>query len=155
MPEVRFYHMTRTTLDHALPDLLARSLDRGWRAVVMASSEARVEALDQHLWTYDDRSFLPHGGKQEGHAALQPIWLTVEDENPNAADVLFLTDGADTDNSGLFETVCVLFDGNDEAAVQQARGQWTRFKDQGLGLTYWQQNDRGGCQKKQEVQASA
>ena len=151
MPEVRFYHMTRTTLDQALPALLARSLDRGWRAVVMTASVERRDALDQHLWTHDDRGFLPHGTQADGYAAFQPVWLTVEDENPNRAQVLFLTEGAESANVGLFETVCVLFDGNDDASLQQARRQWTGFKESGLGLTYWQQADGGGWQKKQEV----
>ena len=155
MPDVRFYHMTRTTMDQALPALLAKSLERGWRAVVMIGSTERMEALDHHLWTYDDRSFLPHGSSAEGYAAYQPVWLTVEDENPNRAQVLFLTDGAVSGNLGLFETVCVLFDGNDDAAVQKARGQWTGYKEQGLGLTYWQQADGGGWRMKQEVPASA
>lgn len=151
MPDIRFYHLTRTNLEHALPGLLSRSLERGWRAVVRAGSDERVDALDQYLWTYDDRTFLPHGTKKEGHAGLQPIWLTVEDENPNGSDVLFLTDGTDSNNTGLFQTVCVLFDGNDDSALHAARQQWTKFKDLGLGLTYWQQGEQGGWQKKQDV----
>src|SRR3546814_3960039 len=56
MTEVRFYHMTRTPLDQALPKMLERTLERGQRAVVRAGSEARVEALSARLWTYPDRS---------------------------------------------------------------------------------------------------
>lgn len=155
MPDIRFYHLTKKSLEQALPDLLGRSLGRGWRAVVKARSEERVEALNQHLWTFDDAAFLPHGSNQDGRPGLQPIWLTVEDENPNGAQVLFLTDGADTANSGLFETVCVLFDGRDDEAVALARKQWTAFKEAGHPLTYWQQNERGGWDKKQEIAGTA
>ena len=151
MPEIRFYHLTRKSLEEALPDLHGRSLDRGWRAVVKARSEERTEALNQHLWTFDDRAFLPHGSEKDGRPGLQPIWLTMEDENPNGAQVLFLADGADTANSALFETVCVLFDGRDDEAVARARGQWKVFKDAGHPMTYWQQNERGGWEKKQET----
>src|SRR3546814_20632906 len=86
MTEVRFYHRTRTPLDQALPKMLERTLERGQRAVVRAGSEARVEALSARLWTYHDRSFLPHGTVKDGRAERQPVWLTVaDDEAPNAA----------------------------------------------------------------------
>src|SRR3546814_5168917 len=86
MTEVRFYHMTRTPLDQALPKMLERTLERGQRAVVRAGSEARVEALLARLWTYHDRSFLPHGTVKDGRAERQPVWLTVaDDEAPNDA----------------------------------------------------------------------
>ncbi len=92
--------------------MLERSLERGWRAVVMASTQQRVEALNAHLWTYDDRKFLAHGVKDDGFAEHQPIWLTTEDENPNGSHVLFLTDGAASQQVDEFELVCELFDGN-------------------------------------------
>jgi len=97
MTEVRFYHMTRTSLDQALPQMLEKTLERGQRAVVRASSETRVEALSARLWTYNDRAFLPHGTVKDGRAERQPVWLTAEDAAPNGAEVLFLTDGAQSE----------------------------------------------------------
>ena len=67
-----------------LPALLEKSLERGWRVVVQAASEERVEALDAHLWTFRDDAFLPHGTAREAEAREQPILLTtVNDDNPN------------------------------------------------------------------------
>ena len=100
MTEINFYHLTRSSLEQALPELLDKTLARGWRAVVMAGSQERVEALTQHLWTYRADSFLPHGSKKDGRAEDQPIWLTTDDERPNKADVLFLTDGAQSSHLG-------------------------------------------------------
>jgi DNA polymerase-3 subunit chi len=93
MTDVRFYHLTSTSLEAALPQMLEKTLERGQRAVVIAGSEERVEALNAHLWTYKDRGFLPHGTAKDGHSEAQPVWLTESDENPNGAQVLFLTDG--------------------------------------------------------------
>src|SRR3546814_3820436 len=111
MTEVRFYHMTRTPLDQALPQMLEKTLERGQRAVVRAGSEARVEALSARLWTYHDRSFLPHGTVKDGRAERQPVWLTVEDEAPNGAEVLFLTDGMDSGRIPDYRLCDLLFDG--------------------------------------------
>jgi len=61
MTEILFYHLQRHPLERVLPALVEKSLERGWRVVVQAASEERVEALDAHLWIFRDDSFLPHG----------------------------------------------------------------------------------------------
>ncbi len=146
--DINFYHMTRTTLEAALPQMLEKTIERGQRAVVRAGSAERVEALTAWLWTYKDRNFLPHGSAKDGHAALQPVWLTDREERPNDAQVLFLTDGATSEELADFERCAVLFDGNDESALAAARAQWQGLKDAGHDLTYWQQNDEGRWEKK-------
>lgn len=143
MTEVRFYHLTRKTLEQALPEMLEKTLERGWRAVVIAGSPERAEALTQHLWTYRPDGFLPHGNAKDGHAEIQPVWLTAEDERPNNAEVLFLTDGASSAHLGDYARVCEQFDGNDEGAVTTARQRWAAYKQAGHDLSYWQQGDRG------------
>ena len=148
MTEIRFYHLQRKTLEDALPQILEKVLERGWRAVIMAASEERVEVLNQYLWTYRDHSFLPHGSARDGDAEHQPIWLTVEDENPSAGNVLILTDGAVSERVAEFPLVCELFDGNDPDAVLAARQRWKSYKAAGHDLTYWQQTERGGWEKK-------
>ena len=104
--------------------------------------------MNVHLWAYDDRGFLPHGSHADGHAGLQPVWLTVDDEIPNGATVLFLTDGRQSALLNEVELVCDLFDGNDPAAMEAARNRWRLCKDAGHALTYWQQTERGGWERK-------
>jgi DNA polymerase-3 subunit chi len=143
MTDVNFYHLQRSALDQALPKLLEKILQAGKRAVVIARSEERVEALNARLWTYDPNSFLPHGSKSDGNAAEQPVWLTIEDENPNGATVLVLTDGAATGKMGQYERCLELFDGNDPERVADARERWSAYKNAGHAVTYWQQGERG------------
>ena len=148
MAEVRFYHLMRQRLEDTLPVMLERTVNRDQRrAVVLARSQERLETLNVHLWTYDERGFLPHGSRGDGFAADQPIWLTVEDDNPNRAEVLFLTDGAESDRVGDYGLVCELFDGHDEDAVAAARQRWQRYKSAGHSVAYWIQTDAGGWQK--------
>ncbi len=143
MGEVRFYQLGRRPLEQALAVMLERCYQRGQRALVQAGSGERVEDLTQHLWTYRERSFLPHGNEKDGHADQQPIWLTTEDENPNGAEVLFLTDGSERGDLGSFALVAVLFDGNDQARLTAARDYWRRLRDGGASLTYWAEDEGG------------
>jgi DNA polymerase-3 subunit chi len=141
--EVRFYHLQRTSLEAALPQMLEKTLARGQRAVVMAGSPERAEALALALWTYGDGSFLPHGSGRDGRPERQPVWITAEDENPNGAQVLFLSDGAASERLAGYELCAELFDGGDEAAVAEARRRWGAYKAAGLPLVYYQQDERG------------
>ena len=148
MTEIRFYHLQRTALEAALPPMLEKTLERGQRAVVLAGSDERVEHLTDHLWTYSEGGFLPHGSARDGNAALQPVWLTTADENPNEAQVLFLADGATSLKVADYQLCVELFDGNDEGVVQAARARWKTYKDAGHALTYWQQSTAGRWEQK-------
>ena len=147
MTEVLFYHLERASLDGVLPGLLEKTLERGWRAVVRAGSRARVEALDAHLWTYRDESFLPHAAGGDG--ARQPVWLTDGDDAPNDPQILFLVDGAEAalEAIGSLERCVMIFDGKDEDALARARGFWKAAAGAGHEATYWRQSPGGRWEK--------
>jgi DNA polymerase III subunit chi len=145
--EVLFYHLERQPLERVLPQLIGKTLDRGWRAVIQAGSEERVEALSAALWVTGEESFLPHGTARDGNADLQPVWITESDDNPNAANVRFLVDGARAGNVTVFERVVFLFDGRDAEAVQNARDAWKDFLRAGNTVTYWREDAQGRWQK--------
>lgn len=141
--EVWFYHLERSGLDQVLPELLERTLGRGWKAVVRTAARERIEHLDGWLWSYRDDSFLPHGPAEEPQAARQPILLTTEMDNANGADVLFLVDGAEPGDLAGYARCMIVFDGRDEAQLAVARGQWKAVKAKGHPVAYWKQQDRG------------
>jgi DNA polymerase-3 subunit chi len=148
MAEIGFYHLTRNTLEQALPRLLEKTLQSGKRAVVIVGSAERAETLASLLWTADPDSFLPHGTARDGFPERQPIWLTERDENPNGAQFLFLADRGRTEKLADYERCFELFDGRDEEAVQEARSRWKAYGAAGHTVKYWQQDERGAWQQK-------
>ena len=149
MTEILFYHLQRQPIERVLPAMLEKSLERGWRVIVQAGSDERVDALDAHLWTYRDDGFLAHGTDREAEAAMQPILLTVNDHNPNGANVRFLIDGvAVPADAASYQRIVLMFDGEDDEAVAAARLRWTDAKAQGFEATYWQADENGRWQRK-------
>jgi DNA polymerase III subunit chi len=150
MTEVLFYHLQNMSLENVLPPLLEKSLERGWRVVVQSTSQERSEALDMHLWTYRDDSFLPHAIWRAGDAGDQPIVLAVEEGNPNHANVRFLIDNAALPaDLGSYERMVLLFNGDDEEALSAARAAWTDCKSRGFEVTYWQADERGRWRRRE------
>ncbi|WP_316180905.1 DNA polymerase III subunit chi [Bradyrhizobium sp. SZCCHNRI1009] len=150
MTEVLFYHLQNMTLEGVLPPLLEKSLERGWRVVVQSTSEEHADALDAHLWTYRDDSFLPHATWRVADVADQPIVLAVEESNPNRANVRFLVDNAPLPaDSHSYERMVLVFNGDDPDALAAARSAWTDCKSRGFEVTYWQADERGRWQRRQ------
>ncbi|WP_454618705.1 DNA polymerase III subunit chi [Bradyrhizobium cenepequi] len=150
MTEVLFYHLQSMSLESVLPPLLEKSLERGWRVVVQSTSLERAEALDAHLWTYSDDSFLPHATWRVADASDQPIILSIDDGNPNRANVRFLVDNAAMpEDSDSYERVVLVFNGDDAEAVAAARASWTACRARGFEVTYWQTDERGRWQRRQ------
>jgi DNA polymerase-3 subunit chi len=146
--EVRFHHLERQRVDQALPGLLEAALTDGRRVLVRASSDEMVAALNERLWTYDDASFLPHGAAGDGDPMTQPIFLTTEAENPNAATMLVRLPGVEAGpDDEAFDFIVLLFDGRDEATLSHARAEWRRLKDQGRPISYWRESDEGGWER--------
>lgn len=149
MTEILFYHLTERTLEQTLPGLLEKSLERGWNAIVQASSTERIEALDGLLWSYRDDSFLAHSSTRDGSEIRQPVWLTTENDNPNEAKIRFLVDGATIDDPSGYDRLVYIFDGHDNSEVEFARSCWKVHKEQdNTDLTYWQQKENGAWEKK-------
>lgn len=149
MPEVLFYHLQSRPLEQVLPTLLDRSLARGWKVVVELSSSERMSALDDHLWTYADESFLPHVTAADPDAASNPIVLTTKPDNPNGAKVRFCVEGVRIpDALQDYERIVLMFDGDDPEALAAAREDWRKLKALGESATYWQQDETGRWEKK-------
>jgi DNA polymerase-3 subunit chi len=150
MTEVLFYHLQNMSLESVLPPLLEKSLERGWRVVVQSTSPERTDALDAHLWTYSDDSFLPHATARAGDAQDQPIILSAEEGNPNGANVRFLVDNAALPaDSDSYERVVLVFNGEDAEALAAARQAWKDCKTRGFDVTYWQTDERGRWQRRE------
>lgn len=152
MSEVLFYHLERRGLDDVLPGLVEKTLERGWRALIRAESADRAGAIDALLWTYNDQTFLPHAQLGDGDAARQPVLITVEEGNPNSAQLLFLVGGAtapdwNSETTKAFARVVILFDGRDSDALAAARAAWKDARGSGHDVTYWKETPSGKWEK--------
>lgn len=147
-----FYHLTRHPVDVTLAMLLGKAGGAGWRVAVRGTDLDRLRWLDEKLWTGQAADFLPHGLAGGEQDVDQPILLTTLIEAPNNPQCVMCVDGADITAAEIdaLDRVCVLFDGNDDEALNAARTQWKALKDAGASAQYWSQAD-GRWEKKAEM----
>jgi DNA polymerase-3 subunit chi len=160
LTEILFYCLERRSIEDIIPGLLERTTERGWRAIVRVDSAERMNALDVHLWTYSDQSFLAHGTPQTAHPSRQPIYLTTGDENLNAARVLFLAGGDiplnwNSSRFADFSRVVVLFDGLDPNTLNAAQASWQSALQAGQSAIFWRQNQSGKWEQRADLARSS
>jgi DNA polymerase-3 subunit chi len=153
MSEIHFYHLQIHPLDRALPKLLEKSLERDWHVCLQMRTPEKCAALNELLWNVGEDGFLPHGTAEDGDVEFQPIYLTMGSENPNGAQIRFFVECAQiapalAASAEPYERLVIMFDGNDENELNDARAQWKALKDAGLPMSYFQQTESGGWEKK-------
>lgn len=148
MTEIRFYHLQKQTLDQALPLILEKAYASHQHIMVKLSNSNEVERMNAHLWAYHPDKFLPHGSQKSGHASQQPIWLTDQDENPNDAKILILTQNKTEENLDAYNLCCEMLNGHDDQAIAAARTRWKEYTAAGHTVTYWHQSESGKWEKK-------
>lgn len=153
MPELAFYHLTRSPLDQALAQLLGRSVANGWRCLVKTGAPEKLGALSDRLWDFGQGSFLAHGIAQNSDLDQhQPILLADHQDPKNGAEVLMVIEAADFDPADIqnFKKVCLIFDSGSGDQMDHARLTWTKAKEMGQRAIYWSQ-ETGKWEKKLEI----
>jgi DNA polymerase III subunit chi len=143
MTEVWFFHLDKQPLEHVLPRIVASSCSRGWRMVIETAVKERVAKISEMLWASEDVAFLPHGFVGEPSPEHQPVWLTDVAETPNNAQVRVFLDGAKPADISMLNRAVLMFDGNDDQAIEAARAEWKLQKAAGHDISYWKQDENG------------
>lgn len=150
MAVARFYHLTRDPPEALLPGLITKAQEIGLTVALRGTERDRMADLDLRLWAGE--GFLPHGLAGGPHDARQPCLLVWEGtpapDLPNRPGCLIALDGAEVGvgEAQALDRLCVVFDGQDEAALTRARAQWRELTGAGIAAEYWSREDgRWAC----------
>jgi DNA polymerase III subunit chi len=144
MTEIRFYHLTVTPLEKALPQILRKVMEGEKRAVIQFNDMNLLRKIDDMLWVFSQRQPIPHGTKQDGYEADQPLYLTTEEENPNKAESLInIGKNGFSEFAHKFSQYIDIIDGNDASELEEARKRYEAHKNSGKNVTYFKQDANG------------
>lgn len=148
MSEVFFYHLTKTTLEIALPKILERALSEKWSIEIRTSANTNLDEISNAIWRGPEESFLPHC--LEDHEDLQdyPIVLC-KSPLKDWRDCLIVVGQADLKENEVknYKRICLIFDAKIEVELSKARKSWKKLSEEGINTNYWTE-DKGRWVKK-------
>jgi len=147
--EISFYHLSKYSVIKALPKLLEKVYQSGANCLVVCSNDSEMAALNEMLWTYGSKAFLPHGSTEDQDPSLQPILLSTNFTRLNDAKIIVILAENIPENIDEFERCLDIFysNGVDEPA-NKANSRYKFYKDNNHPLTYWIQDSEGAWVKR-------
>jgi len=112
--------------------LAEKAYDQGLRVAVRTASAAETAEFDELLWTFSDRSFVPHvvWPTEPDVVAATPVVVGSSSLPPSHRDVLInLAPDAPADFS-VYARICEVV-GGDEDSKKAGRLRWRTYRDAG------------------------
>ncbi len=138
MPRVDFYVLgdTGTQAQHRYACRLAeQAFEAGTRVYLRTGSSAESQVLDELLWTFSDRTFLPHE-IASGSSPTHPLIATVIGHEPAPEGYRKLLINVASDiaaDAADFEQIAEVIDG-DPVRKQIARERFRQYRERGWAL---------------------
>lgn len=148
LPQVSFYHFTKTTFDKALFSIVQKALSHQFRIFILTENAARTDEIDKSLWSLGRISFIPHATIRDQELPRQPILIGENLENKNNSNIIISVDNRKDFDVNSFTRIINLVDGNNIEKLELARETWKYYKNLGCEMQYWFQNTESGWQKK-------
>jgi len=113
--------------------LAEKAYEQGFRVAVRTASPSETAEVDELMWTFSDRSFVPHAvwPAEPAVAEHTPVLIASGALPESHRDVLInLGDDVPAD-AASYSRVCEVVAGDDNSR-QQARLRWRDYRDAGL-----------------------
>jgi DNA polymerase-3 subunit chi len=144
VPRVDFYVIgsdePRSRLEFACR-LAEKAWLNGHRVFVCVASDDEARALDELLWTFHDRSFVPHELAVSGRPATAPV--VIGTEPPEATpDAMLLNLGSEVpERFAGFGRIAEIIDG-DAGRRRQGRERFRYYRERGIAPATHNLDDR-------------
>jgi DNA polymerase-3 subunit chi len=147
MTEVWFYHLTYSHLKDVLPELMEKTLEKGWKAYVHMDENRSFKDLSDALWSHKNDSFIAHDIEGNVNDNRQPILFGAKGLNVNDAQIYMSISPVQWLDLKAYLRALFIFDDNDQSHVLWARRAWKILKNEGHEMAFWKQMESGKWQK--------
>lgn len=143
--EVSFYNFYHP-LEQYLPRLIDKIYNLGQGIIIFNKKQEVIDILNDVLWTFSNRIFLPHGSNKELFPEKQPIYLTTNIENPNNAEIFIAVNDLDITNYDLKDFKKLLYVFND-VDLDKANKLSKKYQDLAIIVSFFKQEKDGNWLK--------
>lgn len=143
MGKITFYQVMNGETIKAACIILEKCFKNNLKTFVQLGDEETKKLLNKNLWTFSQKSFIPHGSDEDPDPEKHPIYISCKDECPIDADCLMLI-GKTRLDSDNYQRVLVMVDGTIDTDVESAQSMRDSLKNLGHNIEYYKQNRSGG-----------
>ena len=145
MTQIIFYSSAPLRVENTLFTLIEKSLEKGFKSLLLFLDKENCSAIDEKLWTYKQNSFLPHLSECEeiSNEIDIPIYLTTKNENPYEAELLFSIDGSIPDNINNLERLIIIIDANDKILLEKYKKYYLDINKKFEDIVFYKSDDDG------------
>ncbi|MEE2780272.1 MAG: DNA polymerase III subunit chi [Myxococcota bacterium] len=132
---VVFYDVPPDSRSGQIVRLAEAAWQREKKLLIYCGSHESAQAVDQHLWTASDTSFLPHEVVPPGSGpkdAMARIVIVTAEEDPIGADLLLLLDPASMTFASEFDVVMDWVDHRSPELLAQSRERFRLWRENGI-----------------------
>lgn len=112
-------------------------IEEEWRKknkiILVVENKLSLQQMDDTLWRFKRRAFIPHATENDPLASYQPIYITTKTENNNNANILFSFLLDEIELFKQVEKTIILFN---KERINKARELYNQFKKSGQILEY-------------------
>ena len=140
---VDFYVLKSSTAKQRLTfacRLTEKAYLRDLRVVVSSDTAADTAAFDEMLWTFNDRSFVPHEVRGNAPHGTAPVQLTSDLRSVDGADLLVNLAGSLPDGLERFARIAEIIDADDDRR-RLGRERFKAYRDLKVPLETHQLDD--------------
>jgi DNA polymerase IIIc chi subunit len=138
MENTTFYHIQNEEYVKNTCKLIEAEYLKGDKILVRTKDDASQEELNEALWLFSKKAFIPHGSKFDDKATMQDVYITTDTEIPNNAKTLILYNIFDLTeyDKKYFTNLVVIFYGNNDIHLNGARTLYKNLKLEGYNISY-------------------
>ena len=138
MDNITFYHIQNEEYVKNTCKLIEAEYLKGDKILVRTKDDASQEELNDVLWLFSKKAFIPHGSKFDDKASMQAVYITTDTEIPNNAQTLILYNifHLTEYDKKYFKNLAVIFYGSDDSHLNNARSLYKSLKLEGYNMAY-------------------
>jgi DNA polymerase-3 subunit chi len=138
---INFYKVQNENFIKTICLLVEKAYQSNYKIIIKTSDSLLENEINKTLWTYSQKTFIPHGSSKDPLPEKHPIYITTGEENPNKANLKIFVNSIEP-YKGNFDKVLYIFLDNPENN-ENSRALYENYKINGASTTYHIQETQG------------
>ena len=104
-----FYQIEDTNFLRTICKIIERAYLESYKVMVKVENSSIEESLNKILWSYSQKTFIPHGASFDPLPNKQPVYITTTDDNCNDADLIIFVNSLYSEGCKGYRKVLNIF----------------------------------------------